>query len=215
MNYKKMLVEAGKQMLQSGLTVETWGNISLRDPDTDLIYLTPSGMPYDDIEEEDVVVMDLNGNRVEGERKPTVETPMHLLIYQNRSDVNAIIHTHPVHSLVFGVLHQSIPAIIDEAAQTLGDEVRCTNYALPGSKEIAEEALNALGENYACILANHGALLVGRDLDYAFKAAKVLEMTAEIYHYALSTGGKITRISEEDGEYMRDFMNNHYGQDKE
>ncbi len=215
MNYKKMLVEAGKRMVESGLTVETWGNLSLRDPDTDLIYLTPSGMQYDDIEEEDIVVMDLNGNRVEGERKPTVETPMHLLIYQNRFDVNAILHTHPIHSLVFGVLHRNIPAIIDEAAQTLGDEVCCTEYALPGSEEIAEEALRALKDHYACILANHGAVCVGKDLDYAFKAAKVLEMTAEIYHYALATGEKITRISEEDGEYMRDFMMNHYGQNKE
>ena len=98
MNYNKLIVESGKRMSGSGLTVETWGNISYRDPETQLVYLTPSAMLYDTIVEDDVVVCKLDGTVVEGTRKPTIETDMHLSIYRNREDVNAIIHTHPIYS---------------------------------------------------------------------------------------------------------------------
>ena len=92
MNFKKLIVESGKKMSGSGLTVETWGNISFRDKVTGLVYLTPSAMLYDTIVEDDVVVCTLDGTIVEGERKPTIETEMHLSVYRNREDVNAIIH---------------------------------------------------------------------------------------------------------------------------
>ena len=95
MNYRELIVKSGLRMANSGLTVETWGNISVRDPETGLVYLTPSAMPYDTITADDVVVCDLDGNIVEGTRKPTIETGMHLAIYRSRKDVNAVIHTHP------------------------------------------------------------------------------------------------------------------------
>lgn len=101
MNFKKLIVESGKKMSGSGLTVETWGNISFRDKVTGLVYLTPSAMLYDTIVEDDVVVCTLDGTIVEGERKPTIETEMHLSVYRNREDVNAIIHTHPIYSMVY------------------------------------------------------------------------------------------------------------------
>ena len=104
MNYKAYLVESGKRMLHKGLTVETWGNISLRDPETGLIYLTPSAMPYDTLTEEDVVVMRPDGTVAEGHRKPTIEVGMHLGLLNARPDINAVIHTHPIYSL------RSLPA---------------------------------------------------------------------------------------------------------
>ena len=121
MNYKKLIVESGKRMAGSGLTVETWGNISIRDPETGLVYLTPSAMLYDTIVEDDVVVCKLDGTVVEGKRKPTIEKDMHLSIYQNRKEVNAIIHTHPLYSMVYASQGKDIPLVIDEAAQALGD----------------------------------------------------------------------------------------------
>lgn len=211
MDYKKFLVECGNKMLNSGLTVETWGNISVRDPETGLFYLTPSGMPYDIIEPEDIIVMDKDLNIVEGTRKPTIEFSMHIGIMNMRPDVNAVIHTHPVESQVFACLHRDIPPVIDEAAQLLGGTVECAEYALPGTEELAHNVIEALGDGAACLMANHGAVCVGKDMDTAFRVCTVLEMTAEIYQKALAIG-KPEPIDEDKVLFMKDFAANHYGQ---
>ncbi len=211
MNYKAFLVESGKRMLHSGLTVETWGNISVRDPETGFIYLTPSGMPYDTLTEDDIVVMDINGNRIEGERRPTIECAMHLGIMKNRPDVNAIIHTHPIYSQIFALLHESIPPVIDEAAQVLGEDVGVTEYAVPGSSEMAENVISTLGNGAACLVANHGAVCVGKDMDTAFKVCTVLEMTSQIYYMARSIGTP-KPIPQEKIDYMKNVTVKNYGQ---
>ena len=210
MNYKGLIVESGRKMIGSGLTVSTYGNISARDPESGLIYLTPSGMPYDKITEDDIVVVDSSMNIVEGRRTPTIEMPFHVAIMNKRPDVNAIIHTHPVASQVFAVLHRDIPPVIDEAAQTFGGTVRCAEYGLPGSEELKDNVVSALGDGYACLLANHGALCVGKDMDQAFKRCTVLEMTAEIYYRALSIGTPVP-ISQDRVDFMKDFADNVYG----
>lgn len=211
MNYKQALIEAGKEMASKNLTVETWGNLSLKDPKTNKIYLTPSGMAYNTLKEEDICVLDADGNSIEGERKPSVEKILHVLIYKQRADVNAILHTHPLHSSVFGVLHQSIPCITDEMAQAIGGEVRCAEYALPGSIDLANNVVKALGSSQAVLMANHGAVCVGKDMKECFKVATVLETSAEIYQKALSIGTPI-EIKKENVDWMRDFAVNKYGQ---
>ncbi len=211
MNYKKLIVDSGLRMLKSGLTVETWGNISLRDPESGLIYVTPSGMPYDIINEDDVVVLDSECNIVDGIRKPTIESGMHVGIMNARPDVNAIIHTHPVDSQVFALLHMDIPPVIDEAAQLLCGTVKCAEYALPGTPELAENVVKALGNGVACLMANHGAVCVGSNIDAAFKAGTVLEMTSKIYFKALCIG-KPVPIDDEKVAFMADFVANQYGQ---
>ena len=215
MNYKAELVAAGKLMLEKKLTVETWGNISLYDEENGLVYMTPSAMPYHTIGEDDVVVVRLSdGQVVEGHRKPTVEKELHLGIYRSRPEIRAVIHTHPVYSQVFAVLHRSIPVIIDEAAQALGGEVLTAEYALPGTQELADNTIKALGQDkMACLLANHGAVCLGEDLSKAFKTCTVLEMTAQIYQMALQIGTPQI-IPEELAAFMRDFAKNHYGQGK-
>ena len=186
---KQILIESGRKMLGKGLTVETWGNISLRDPQTGKVYLTPSGMDYSKLIEEDVVVFDADGYQIEGVRKPSIEKEMHLGIMAKRPDVNAVIHTHPVYSQVFAVLGMPIPAIIDESAQVFGGEVPVAKYGLPGSMELAEHVIQALGvENNACLMANHGAVCVGGTMDMAFRCCTVLEMTAQIYQLCLQIG---------------------------
>ena len=215
MDYKKLIVESGKRMAGSGLTVETWGNISYRDPETQLVYLTPSAMLYDTIVEDDVVVCKLDGTIVEGTRKPTIETEMHLSIYRNRDDVNAVVHTHPMYSMVYAAQGKDIPLIIDEAAQILGDICRCAEYALPGTLELADNCVVALGEkSNACLVHSHGAVCVGDDMDAAFKVAKVLEVTSQIYYMIEATGGKPVGISTENIAAMQDFVKNSYGQGK-
>ena len=211
MNYKRFLIDACLRMIISGLTVETWGNISVRDPETGYVYLTPSGMPYDTLVDDDIVVMDVDGNRIEGDRKPTIEYAMHLGIMKRRPDVNAVVHTHPVYSQVFALLHENIPPVIDEAAQILGGEVKVTEYALPGSPEMAANAIEAIGDEASCLLANHGAVAVGKDMDAAFRVCTVLEMTSQIYYMARCIGNPLP-IDDDKVAYMKDFVANHYGQ---
>ena len=211
MNCKEKLLWAGQEMLRRGLTVETWGNLSIRDPETGLVYLTPSAMAYHTITESDVVVMTLDGTVVEGSRKPTIEKDLHLGLYRAHPEVNAIIHTHPVQSQVFSVLRRPIPPVMDEAAQVLGGTVRVAEYALPGTKELAENVCAAMdGRVRACLMANHGAVCVGANMEQAFKVCAVLEMTAEVYRLALSVGEPVV-LADELVEEMWDFANNRYG----
>ena len=211
MDYRLRLIEAGKQMLEKKLTVETWGNLSLRDPETGLIYLTPSAMAYHAIEPEDVAVVDPEGNLISGRRKPTIEKDLHLELYRARPEINAIIHTHPIASQVFAVLRRDIPPIIDEAAQVLGGTVRVADYALPGTEELARSVRAAMeGRVRACLMANHGAVCVGESMEQAFKVCAVLEMTAEIYQRALALGVPHV-LPDELVDEMWDFANNRYG----
>lgn len=207
---KQMLIESGRKMLGKGLTVETWGNISLRDTQTGKVYLTPSGMDYSKLTEEDVVVFDAAGNQIEGVRKPSIEKEMHLGILAKRPDVNAVIHTHPVYSQVFAVLGMPIPAIIDECAQVFGGEVPVAKYGLPGSRELADHVIQALGlENNACLMANHGAVCVGGTIDMAFRCCTVLEMTAQIYQLCLQIG-KPNIIEPERIAVMKSLAKNYF-----
>lgn len=211
MNCKEKLVRAGREMLGRGLTVETFGNLSIRDPETGLVYLTPSAMAYHTITEEDVVVVDMEGNLVEGHRRPTIEKEVHLSLYRAHPEVNAIIHTHPIHSQVFAVLRRPIPPVMDEAAQVLGGTVKVAEYALPGTKALAQSVCAAMeGRVRACLMANHGAVCVGATMEQAFKVCTVLEMTAEVYRLALSVGEPVV-LPDELVDEMWDFANNRYG----
>lgn len=212
MDYKQFIVESGLRMLKSGLTVETWGNIAVRDTETGLIYLTPSGMAYDSIRPEDVVVVNDKCEIVDGFRKPTIEAGMHVHILNSRPEINAVVHTHPIYSQVFAAMHRDIPQIIDEAAQLLGGPCRCAEYALPGSPELAENVVRALGDkNMSCLMANHGAVCLGNDMDTAFRVCTVLEMTAQIYQMVLAIGQPVP-LRQEDIDFMRDFVLHRYGQ---
>lgn len=215
MNYKKLLIESGIRMASSGLTIGTWGNISIRDPETGLVYLTPSAMPYDTIQEDDVVVCKVDGTVVEGTRKPTIEKDLHLSIMANRSDINAIIHTHPLYSMVYAVQGKDIPLYMDEAAQSLGDTVVCAEYALPGSPELAVNVTKALGDkSYACLVHSHGAVCAGADINKAFNTATVLEITANILQMVEATGGKPVGFTPDIIKTQQDFVKNCYGQGK-
>lgn len=200
-------------MLEEGITIGTWGNVTIRDPETGYVYLSPSGMPYKTLTEDDIVVVLLDGSRVEGTRRSTIETEMHLAIYRARPECNAIIHTHPIYSTAFSAMGEDIPLMLDEAAQVLGDTVRTTSYALPGSQELADECVKALGDKaMACLLRSHGAVCLGRDLEQAFGNSTVLEATARVYSIIRSMGGQFDPISPENIAFMQNFVKNSYGQ---
>lgn len=212
MKERTLLIESGKKLLHGGFTVETWGNISVRGNDG-LVYITPSGMDYDTCTEDDIVAMTLDGAIASGGRIPSVEHGLHRALYAARPDVNAIVHTHPVFSTVFSAMGENIPLLIDEAAQALGGEVKTAPYALPGTEELAKNCVEAMGKKAnACLLQSHGAVCVGQDMKHAFKVARVLEMTAEIYYRIRSIGGTYIPISEENIAAMRRFAAERYGQ---
>lgn len=211
--YKQMVVDGGNRMVELGLTVGTWGNISIRDTETGLIYIKPSGMPYEAITPEDVVVMNREMEIVEGTRKPSIEFALHISIMNAREDVNAVIHTHPIFSSAFCVTGQEIPGISEDFVQIVGDKVINCDYSLPGTPELAKNVVAGLGDRNAVLIPNHGTVCVGADIPAALKICHVVEKSAQIYIYARLLGTPQV-ISEEDMRAMQYFARNHYGQGK-
>lgn len=213
-NFKKLIVNTGRKLYKQNLTIGTWGNISVLDPDTDLVYIKPSGINYNEINLEDIMVIDKKGKIVEGFRKPSIEMPMHLSIYNARKDVKAIIHYHPIYSSVLAVTGFSLPGICEDFVQIVGEKVLCAKYALPGSEELAKNTVVSLGNRNAVFLLNHGTLCVGRDIKEAMKVCYVVEKTAHIYILSKNLG-KCRVIPEEDIKVMQDLAKNSYGKQTE
>jgi len=209
-DFKKLIVDTGRELYKQSLTIGTWGNISLLDPETDLVYIKPSGMDYNEINLDDIIVVDKKGKIIEGFRKPSIEMPMHLSIYDARKDVGAIVHYHPIYSSVLAVTGLSLPGICEDFVQIVGEKVLCAKYALPGSDELAENAVASLGNRKAVFLLNHGTLCVGKDMKEAMKVCYVVEKTAHIYILSKNVG-KCRIIPEEDIKIMQDFAKNSYG----
>lgn len=214
MDYRQLLIDSGKEMMDRRLTVSTWGNISTRDFDTGYIYVTPSGMDYSTCTKEDILIYDKDGELVEGHRRPTIEKGMHVKIYQNRPDVGSVIHTHPIYSTIFCVLNWDIPPVTEEFAQIIGKSVRCAEYHLPGTKELADAVVEALGDSMAVLCVSHGTVCVGRNMKHAFNVSTVLEKACQIYYMAKSIGDPVI-ISDDDVQAMKKFAETRYGQYKD
>ncbi len=214
--YRQLIVDSGIEMLNKGITVGTWGNLSARDPETGLIYVSPSGMEYPKIRSEHVVVMDDQLAIVDGEAEPTIEKNMHAAIYRAREDVNAVVHTHPTYSSVFGLTSTPLPGVSEDFVQIIGAEVGIAEpYQLPGTEELGQAAVNGLGKNNAVILPMHGALSVGKNMKTALKVSLVLEKNAQIYLFAKLFGGEIRSFSEDEIEAMQNFVKTRYGKKNE
>lgn len=188
---REQVVEYGKKLLSCGLTEGTFGNVSVFDRQSGWMAISPSGMDYDQTRPEDVVVTDLDGNVVEGCRKPSSELDLHRLFYQRRDDVNAVVHTHSTFATVLSCLRWPIEPIHYLVAYS-GRQVPCIPYYPFGSRELAEAAWQAMQREYnACLLGNHGLLAVGPTLSYAFDTAQQLEFLAKVYYYTRTAGGGV------------------------
>lgn len=179
-NVRKECIDIGLKLLREQLVSVTMGNMSARDPETGLFAIKPAGIEYPDISLDDMVVMDLEGNKVEGSLKPSTEWPMHLLIYQERPDINAIVHTHSPYATSFAVTGKDIPPLNGEAA-AMGGAIECARYEAGGTRELGLAALEKLGEKDAVLLRNHGVLAVGPNLKRAFYAATIVENSARLF----------------------------------
>ena len=174
------------------------GNISIKLNAENLIAITPSRRPYQEMSPDDICVVDDKLKSTEGHLTPSIEAKLHLCVYRNRPGVNAVIHTHSVFAGILSIINEPIPALFDEIIFEIGASVDVIPYALSGSSDLAQNVISKLGNDCYCyILQNHGALSIGKDLDQAWKNAELLEKVAQIYYYALVTGRKITTLPED------------------
>lgn len=208
---RREVIETGLEMIKSSLVVGTWGNISARIPEENLMAITPSGVDYESIEASDIVIMDMDGNVVDGDKVPSIEWQLHLAIYKAREDIQAIVHTHSTYVTAFAIARKGIPGSAEDLVQIVGGDVRVTDYVLPGSKELGDQVVKALDNRMACIMANHGCVATGRTLKEALRTAFVVEKGAQATVYAQSLGG-VVELSDADIDFMREFYLNKYGQ---
>jgi L-fuculose-phosphate aldolase len=179
-------------MMELGLVAGTSGNISVRLPMLDgsgeILAITPSGHPYENMTENDIVVIDNDVEPIEGELAPSSESLLHVAIYQARPDVQAVIHTHSVFSSVAAVAGLDIPPVIDEVAVYVGGAIKVSEYGFPGSQELADNVVEALGDRGAALIRNHGAVGVGRRLSEALDVCVMMERVSQIFIYSTMLG---------------------------
>ena len=186
------VADAAREMAELGLVVGTAGNVSARLDSEDgrgLMAVTPSGVAYDALTHEDIVVTDFEIEPVEGDLPPSSESLLHAGIYQRRRDVRAVVHTHSVYSSALAVSGLDLPPVIDEVVVYVGGAVRVSEYGFPGSPELADNVCDALGHNKAAFIANHGAVAVGGTLEEALSICLLVERACQIYVMARSLGG--------------------------
>ncbi len=216
MTYNKeqlTVLNACKEMVRSNLTVGSWGNISMRANDNNIV-ITPSGTDYEKSVAEDMVVTDINGNVIKGNLTPSSERLMHYEIYKKRKDVNAIVHTHSVYSSILAVTGFTLPVITEDTAMILGRNINVSEYALTGTQELANYVVNGLGKNNATLMKNHGAVSVGSDMKRAIAAAQVLEKSAKIYVISRMLGS-VNILPDDDTEKLIKMSENYLNQWKQ
>ena len=191
---RERIIEACREMERSGLNRGTSGNVSCREGDHLLI--TPSGVPVSHMRHDSVVAMDFSG-KVIGGGKPSSEWHFHLDLLKSRADLNAIVHTHSPHATALACLREDLPAFHYMIAIAGGDSIRCTPYALFGTEALSAHAVTAMKDRKACLLANHGLIAAGRDLDEAMAVAIEIESLCQQYLLARQTGKPVLLSSEE------------------
>lgn len=206
---RKQVIECGKKLIESRLTVGTFGNISVFNREEGLMAISPSGMDYFKIGLEDVVIMTPEGKKVEGDNKPSSEVDMHRIFYLKRPEINAVVHTHSTFATTLACMHKSVPPIHYLVAYS-GREVPCIPYVQFGTYELALAAYDAMADGYSCILGNHGLLSVGGNIEYTFDVAQQIEFLCELYYRTLLAGGPTLMKDEDIDVVLKQFS--HYRQ---
>jgi len=176
---KESLLAVAKEMITCGLVEGTAGNVSARLPDGNVV-LTPSSLAYGGMTLSDLVVTDLDGRVVEGDRAPTSEKSLHLACLKKHPDIGAVLHCHAMFATMFAIVRKPIPCVIEEFDIYVGGEVPVADYRLTGSDELADEVSDRVADRGAVLMANHGLLCVGKNPADALKVAKLVERTAQI-----------------------------------
>ncbi len=185
---RQQLYELHLELPKNGLVAWTTGNISARDPDSGLVVIKPSGLRYEHLRPEHMVVVDLDGHVVEGALKPSSDTASHLYLYRHRPEVGGVVHTHSTYATAFAALGRPIPVTLTAQADEFGGPIPCGGFALIGGEEIGRVVLETIGTSCAVLLKNHGVITVGASAEAAVKAAVMVEDVARTTYLALQLG---------------------------
>ena len=176
---RESIVTMGKELIERKLVAGSWGNISVKIADG-VYAVTPSGRGYANQKPEDIVIVDDACNSLDGELTPSSESKLHTAIYNACPEAKAIIHTHSIYASALAAMRKPVHAIIEDIVQIIGGRVECAEYALPGTQELADNAVKAMNGRKGVLLANHGAVCWGKDLADALMVCEILEKAAKI-----------------------------------
>jgi len=185
---KQQVIDTGNKLLTEGLVNGTWGNLSAK-LDENYMVITPSGRRYEDLTIDDIVMINYRTGKYFGTINPSSEQELHCEIYRSRKNIRAVIHTHQPNASTVAAARREVPPILDDMAQIIGPGVRVADYALPSTKSIVRKTIKALSGRMAALMANHGAVCIGRDINEAFLACQVLEKACKSFIEAEFLGG--------------------------
>lgn len=185
---REELYQLHMELPKNELVKWTGGNVSARDPETGYVVIKPSGVRYEALKPMDMVIVDLEGNVIEGDLKPSSDTASHLYIYRQRPDVGGIVHTHSPYATAFAAVGKPIPVVLTAMADEFGGPIPCGGFALIGSEAIGKVVVESIGDSCAVLLKNHGVFTVGANATAAVKAAVMTEDVAKTVWLALQIG---------------------------
>jgi L-ribulose-5-phosphate 4-epimerase len=208
---KEELYTLHLELPKNDLVRWTGGNISARDPESGLVVIKPSGVRYEKLRPADHVVVDMDGNIVEGKLKPSSDTASHLHIYKHRADVNGIVHTHSPYATAFAAIGKPIPCCLTAIADEFGGPIPCAGFALIGNEAIGQQVLDHIGASQAVLLQQHGVFTIGKNAEAAVKAAVMTEDVAKSVWLAMQLG-QVQEIPPEDVAKLHHRYTHVYGQ---
>ena len=185
---KEELVQLHLELPKNNLVTWTSGNVSGRDPGTGLVVIKPSGVRYEDLRQENMVVVDLDGKVVEGRHKPSSDTFAHVYVYRHRPDINGIVHTHSTFATAWAAVGKPIPVVLTAICDEFGGPIPVAGYAKVGGDEIGKAIVSTIGDSLAVLMKNHGVFTIGKTPEEAVKAAVTVEDVARTVFYALQIG---------------------------
>lgn len=208
---RQQMCDLHAELPRNNLVTWTTGNISGRDPQTGWVVIKPSGVMYSDLTPDKMVVLDLNGNVLDGAYKPSSDSLTHLYIYRQRDDVNGIVHTHSTFATAFAAVGKPIPAVLTAICDEFGSEIPIGGFAPIGDEAIGEEVVRSIGKSIAILMQNHGVFTLGKDPQAAVKAAVMVEDSARTVYYAMQLGKPIPIPAEMVARLHERYVNK-YGQ---
>ncbi len=208
---KEELVDLHLELPKNNLVVWTGGNVSARDSETGLVVIKASGIRYEEMRPQHMVVVDMDGRMVEGDYKPSSDVYSHLYIYRHRPDVSGVVHTHSAYATAFAAVNKPIPVVLTAIADEFGGPIPCGGFALIGDDAIGKVVVECIGKSPAVLLKNHGVFTIGKNAKAAVKAAVMTEDNARTVWLAMQIGTPDV-ISQEDVEKLHQRYTNVYGQ---
>jgi L-fuculose-phosphate aldolase len=208
--YRREVLEVSQRLSEHGYfgtRSGSAGNVSVLIEGEEVVAVTPHGLPYAEMTTDDICIVDLDLAPVDGTRDPSVEAPLHVAVYKNRRDVNAVIHSHQIYASIFSILNEPIPPLFDEVTAAIGSMVEVVPYGVSGSPQLLENVVSKLDNRCHCyLLQNHGALCVGRNLQKTVNYVELLEKTASIYYRALATGRPVSTLPDPLPKVLHEFV---------